>query len=46
MPPYNPHPQPPVRRDLTDPRSSAGAPDRGGRKAILNDARSTRGRPS
>jgi hypothetical protein len=39
--PYNPRVQQPVRRDLTDSRSSA-APTSQGRKTILNDSRSTR----
>ena len=43
---YNPREQQPVRRDLTDPRSSAGPASQGVRKTILNDARSTRSRPS
>jgi hypothetical protein len=42
---YNPRQQQPVRRDLTDPRSSAGRVQHGGRKSVLNDARSTRARP-
>ena len=42
MKPYNPRTQPPVRRDLADPRSSAAS---GGRKALLNDRRSTRADP-
>jgi len=42
---YNPRQQQPVRRDLTDPRSSASPARDGARKPILNDARSTRGRP-
>lgn len=37
---YNPRTQQPVRRDLTDPRSS-GAPA-SGRTSLLNDKRSTR----
>jgi hypothetical protein len=37
---YNPREQQPVRRDLSDPRSS-GAPAQG-RKTLLNDKRSTR----
>lgn len=41
-PSYNPREQQSVRHDLTDPRSSAGPAPRGGRKAVLNDARSTR----
>ena len=42
---YNPRSQQPVRRDLTDDRSSAH-PVPQGRKPILNDSRSTRpGRP-
>jgi hypothetical protein len=41
---YNPRQQQPVRRDLSDPRSS-GSAQQGARKAVLNDARSTRGRP-
>jgi hypothetical protein len=45
MPTYNPREQQPVRRDLTDQRSSAGPAAQGTRKAILNDARSTRLRP-
>ncbi|MET0273209.1 MAG: hypothetical protein ABW360_09475 [Phenylobacterium sp.] len=32
----------PNRRDLTDPRSSAGAPPADTRKTLLNDRRSTR----
>ena len=40
---YNPRQQQPVRRDLVDPRSSTGSAS--ARKAVLNDARSTRGRP-
>jgi len=43
---YNPREQQPVRRDLTDPRSSAGPASQGARKTILNDTRSTRTRPS
>jgi len=43
---YNPREQQPVRRDLTDPRSSAGPASAGVRKTILNDARSTRRRPA
>lgn len=41
---YNPREQQPVRLGLSDPRSSAG-PAPQGRKTILNDSRSTRGRP-
>ena len=37
---YNPRDQQPVRRDLSDPRSS-GAPQQS-RKTLLNDKRSTR----
>ena len=37
---------PPARRDLTDPRSSAGPVSQGVRKTILNDSRSTRSRPA
>lgn len=37
---YNPREQQPVRRDLTDPRSSV-ASGQGPRKTILNDSRST-----
>jgi hypothetical protein len=40
---YVPHNPQPVRRDLTDPRSSGPSGPRGG-KAPLNDRRSTRGR--
>lgn len=43
---YNPREQQPVRRELTDGRSSAGPTPQGGRKPILNDARSTRTRPA
>lgn len=39
---YNPREQQPVRRDLTDPRSSAAPAPQGSRKTILNDSRSTR----
>jgi len=39
---YNPREQQPVRRDLTDARSSA-ASTRQPRKAMLNDSRSTGG---
>jgi hypothetical protein len=46
MPTYSPREQPPVRRDLTDPRSCAGPASQGVRKTILNDARSTRARPA
>ncbi|MDB5474865.1 MAG: hypothetical protein JWP49_376 [Phenylobacterium sp.] len=42
---YNPRQQQPVRRDLTDARSSAGPAAQGVRKTILNDLRSTRARP-
>ncbi len=42
---YNPRQQQPVRRDLTDPRSSASPVHQDARKTILNDARSTRGPP-
>lgn len=38
---YNPREQQPLRRDLTDPRSSGGSPSQG-RKTLLNDKRSTR----
>lgn len=40
---YAPRNPQPVRRDLTDPRSSA-SPAAAGRKTLLNDARSTRRR--
>ncbi|MDB5443248.1 MAG: hypothetical protein JWP86_727 [Phenylobacterium sp.] len=43
---YNPRQQQPVRRELTDGRSSAGPAPQGGRKPILNDTRSTRARPA
>ena len=42
MTPYNPREQQPVRRDLNDPRSSVGPARSAGRKALLNDTRSTR----
>jgi hypothetical protein len=42
---YNPREQQPVRRGLTDPRSCASPVQQGARKTILNDVRSTRGRP-
>jgi len=41
---YNPREQQPVRREMTDPRSCAG-PSPQLRRTILNDSRSTRGRP-
>jgi hypothetical protein len=43
---YNRPQQQPVRRDLGDARSCAGPSFSGVRKAILNDARSTRSRPA
>lgn len=43
---YSPREPQPVRRDLSDPRSSAGPASQGVRKTILNDTRSTRTRPS
>lgn len=43
---YNPREQQPVRRELTDGRSSAGPTPHGGRKPVLNDTRSTRARPT
>ena len=43
---YDPRRQQPVRRDLADPRSSAGPSYGVARKTILNDARSTRSRPA
>ncbi|HSV03045.1 MAG TPA: hypothetical protein VLI41_07535 [Phenylobacterium sp.] len=43
---YNPREQQPVRRELTDPRSSHGPAAQGMRKTILNDMRSTRWRPA
>jgi hypothetical protein len=39
-------PQLPVRRDLSDRRSSSGPASPGARKTILNDMRSTRARPT
>jgi hypothetical protein len=41
-----PREPPPVRRDLTDSRSSAGPAAQGARKMMLNDSRSTRSRPA
>ena len=41
MQPYNPRAQQPLRLELTDSRSSAATAPQG-RKALLNDARSTR----
>lgn len=43
-PSYNPREQQPLRRDLADPRSSAGPAPQGLRKGLLNDPRSTRSR--
>lgn len=43
-PSYNPREQQPLRRDFSDPRSSGGSTAQGGRKSLLNDARSTRRR--
>jgi hypothetical protein len=41
---YNPREQQPLRRSLTDPRSSAAPAPAGARRPVLNDARSTRSR--
>jgi hypothetical protein len=43
---YNPREQQPIRRELTDPRSSAAPSRQGARKIILTDSRSTRSRPA
>jgi len=43
---YSSPPQPPARRDLTDPRSSVAPAAPSARKTILNDARSTHSRPA
>lgn len=43
---HNSPPQPPARRDLTDPRSSGAPAAQYARKMILNDARSTHSRPA